>query len=110
MGFKPILTGATSQRVNHFATATPVDTRLLKVGVLRDAGSCRDPAPLELRSALVGENSDLKRSPLSLARATSSRAEGEGTRFFWIDPRLRAGYWEEFPLLVVFTTYRCQTT
>ncbi len=27
MGFKPIMTGATSQRVNHFATATPVGTR-----------------------------------------------------------------------------------
>ena len=27
MGFKPIVTGATSQRVNRFATATPVDTR-----------------------------------------------------------------------------------
>ena len=27
MGFKPIMTGATSQRVNRFATATPVDTR-----------------------------------------------------------------------------------
>lgn len=27
MGFKPIMTGATSQRVNRFATATPVGTR-----------------------------------------------------------------------------------
>ena len=27
-----------------------------------------------------------KHYPLSLAIATSSRAEGEGTRFFWIDP------------------------
>ena len=27
MGFKPIVTGATSQRVNRFATATPVDSR-----------------------------------------------------------------------------------
>ena len=27
MGFKPIVTGATSQRVNRFATATPVGTR-----------------------------------------------------------------------------------
>ena len=60
-------------------------------------GRVRDPAPLELRSALVGENSDSKRSPLSLALATSSRAEGEGTRFFWIDPRMRAGYWEGSP-------------
>ena len=51
MGFKPIVTGATSRRVNRFATATPVDTRMLlshnrfellspgcKPAALRDAG------------------------------------------------------------------------
>jgi len=34
----------------------------------------------------------LKYYPLSLAIATSSRAEGEGTRFFWIDPLTRISH------------------
>jgi len=46
------------------------------------------PRPWNCTPPLFGKLG-LKYSPLSLALATSSRAEGEGTRFFWIDPLTR---------------------
>ena len=71
------------------------------------------PRPWNCTPPLFGKLG-LKYSPLSLTIATSSRAEGEGTRFFWIDPLTRKsgqrrGIWS-FPLLIVYTTYLCQTT
>lgn len=59
----------------------------------------RYPAPLELRSALVWEarTESAPPYPWRVLIATSSRAEGEGKRFFWVDP-LPGGVLKDFPL------------
>jgi hypothetical protein len=62
----------------------------------------RYPAPLELRSALVWEarTESAPPYPWRVLIATSSRAEGEGTRFFWVDP-LPGGVLKDFPPLAL---------